>query len=150
MKIETLAWHYTVGNHFLKIMESGYLRPTDIGIEPGEKPILWFSTNQTWDQTACKAVLKDGKICRISKEETRNLGGGLYRFGMPIDRLHMWPKLVRKARMTPNVQRLLEIEGRKQGANPSEWCGLTSNPIAIDKIFAIQTEADGLWVDIHR
>jgi hypothetical protein len=146
-----IAWHYTTGIHYGHIVASGELRPAAIGVKPPEKPVLWFSLNQDFEPTACKAVRDEsGAIRRLSKEDTQVLGEGLYRFGVPARLLHPWPKLARKARMTTETQRLLEREGIRQGANPILWCGLTSNPIPLAKCVKIQRSIMGVWTDCGR
>jgi hypothetical protein len=47
-----LAWHYTTGQKFEQISASGMLIPGGIGAEPSGTPVLWFSRNQHWEQTA--------------------------------------------------------------------------------------------------
>lgn len=133
---QPIAWHYTTGIKFQQIVESGFLLPTSVYIEPGESPILWFSLNQDFEPTAVKAKkMADGKIVRCSKEETSHLGKGLVRFGYPSNRLTPWSLLWKKANMQRKTSRLLEATGYKQGAIPSQWMGcLDAIPINALKI----------------
>lgn len=143
------AWHYTTGQKAKLIFESGELKPTSLFIEPGEKPILWFSTNQVWEQTANKMLeLPDGTLRLLTMEGSRKLGGGLFRFGIPADQLIRWPRLARAANMRGKVQRSLEECGLRDGADFREWCGLLE-PVSIDAL-AWEEMTDSGWVKLRR
>ena len=140
------AWHYTTGEKANLIFKSGELQPTAAYIEEREKPILWFSINQEWEQTANKMVqLPNGAFRPLTMEETRKLGGGLFRFGMPAHQLVAWPRLARLANMRSNISRLLEEAGLRAGADFREWFGsLDAVPIAG---LHCQTMTESGWVD---
>ena len=53
-----IAWHYTVGLKLPLICESGVLRPTDVCIGPGERPVLWFLAQRRL-RFECNQVGKD-------------------------------------------------------------------------------------------
>lgn len=140
-----IAWHYTTGQKFLAIVESGCLKPTNIDVKPPEKPILWFSLNQQWENTANKAKLDaNGEIKRLSMKETYELGGGLVRFGIKPNILYLGDELRRKASMSASIWRALCKEGLKQNAKPSEWCGSIST-ISTDKLIIEVMRDDFAW-----
>ncbi|UOA09186.1 hypothetical protein [Methylobacter sp. S3L5C] len=141
------AWHYTTGEKFIKIVESGLLIPTSIGVEHPEKPILWFSSNQYWEPTACKAIYENNTITTLTMDETKTRGGGLVRFGLPLKDLHHWNKLIKKSKMSVNVALGLESAGVRQGANPNHWYGLTK-AIPLSKCPYIEVIKDDLWVRV--
>jgi hypothetical protein len=99
----TLAWHYTVGLKLPLIRESGVLRPTDAGIGPDERPVLWFSTAPYWEPTSAKMRVRtpqerltsiDGlPFRRLSMQENAEMGERLYRFGLPASALIRWPEI---------------------------------------------------------
>ena len=138
------AWHYTTGQKAKMIFESGELKPTDAFIEAQERPILWFSKNQDWEQTANKMLAGPGGALRpLTMEETRELCGGLFRFGMPSHDLIQWPRLARSANMRSKIQRALEEEGLRAGADFREWCGILE-PVSIAGL-TCQTMTDSGW-----
>src|SRR5690242_12554077 len=92
-----LAWHYTTGENFRLIVESGFLLPTAVGIGKHEKPVLWFSVAEFWEPTAAKMMLQNGQMVNMGMEGTYKHGGGLARFGVAVSKLVPWPKLARKA-----------------------------------------------------
>jgi len=142
------AFHYTTGHKFVLIKTSGMLLPTDIGVSFQERPILWFSLNQQWEQTANKALADSRGILRkLSMDETRELGGGLVRFGIEPRRLFFGTELQKKARMNNKTWRALVAEGLRQGAKPSEWGGALG-PLNIAEL-ETQQMADGFkWEPI--
>jgi hypothetical protein len=145
-----IAWHYTTGQNFVKIVESNFLMPATTGVGYPEKPILWFSLDQYWEPTASKAVFKNGKIETLTMEETLKLGSGLVRFGMPVKKLHQWDKLKKKARINPVIAQGLEASGFKQGANPRRWYGVTK-PLSISECSIIEVmDVDSKeWVTVR-
>lgn len=67
---EQLAWHYTTGEKFIEIVDSGFLLPTANYIASPELPVLWFSRNQKWEPTSRKMVMEsDGTFRQLSKQE---------------------------------------------------------------------------------
>lgn len=144
--IDSTVWHYTIGQNFIEIAESGFLKRASMGVTHPEKPILWFSSNQYWEPTANKCQLVDGEVVKLTMDETRSLGGGLMRFGISRDRLHQWDKLWKKAKIAPLVARALEDVGVDQGALPSHWFGLLKN-IHLSETTSIQVMTDSGWVD---
>jgi hypothetical protein len=53
-----MLWHYTMGNCLRWIIKTGALIPYGgnelAPLFPGEKPAVWFSTEQFWEPTAQK------------------------------------------------------------------------------------------------
>lgn len=74
------AWHYTTGEKFEQIVRSGFLLAATAHIEPNERPVVWFSTNQHWEGTALKGQRQpDGSTRWLSMDETCLAGRGLVR-----------------------------------------------------------------------
>lgn len=150
-----LAWHYTTGDNFRQIVESGELRPTDSFIAKGEKPILWFSRHQDWEPTACKGVRDPvtGTRRTLTRWETCEMCGGLVRFGVSQARLVAWPEVARTARMPKKMIGALVTVGLREGAVPTWWMG-TFDAIAREEWEAIDvwqprdTVETGEWVRV--
>lgn len=117
------VWHYTTGTKLRLILADGFLRPTDHLISKGESPILWFSRDQYWEQTANKGVEIHGFNFTLSMEGTAVSGAGLFRFGVLRDGLINWPQLGKAAGMKSKVQRGLEKAAIKMGSDCSKWLG---------------------------
>jgi hypothetical protein len=72
-------YHYTTGLKLRSIINSGHIRPTTARIEPHEKPVAWFSTQNRCEPTATK-VPTPGLHGQI---ETAKAQGGLVRIAVP-------------------------------------------------------------------
>lgn len=128
------TYHYTVGSKVAAILRSGALLPITADLEPGERAVIWFSTQPSWEPTATKLLLnpQTGELRRASRLELhRTLG--LFRFALPADdaRLVRWPALRRIARISDAMARHLARSGRERGARPADWSG-SLVPIALE------------------
>lgn len=47
-----LAYHYTIADRLIKILNSGYLKLCPEKPEPNETRYVWLTTNPEWDRTA--------------------------------------------------------------------------------------------------
>ena len=92
-----LAFHYTTGYCFEKIVVDQSLKPATAFVPRNEKPILWFSSDPYWENTANKAIMENGNIRKLTMKETMLRGGGLIRFGINKNKLQPWSKLWKKA-----------------------------------------------------
>jgi hypothetical protein len=143
------AWHYTTGEKFAQICESGFLLPAHVGVSPPEKPILWFSTAPHWEETACKFIVgENGAPIRQTMLDTRRLGMGLVRFGCPVSDLMTGAALLKAARMKPATWASLCAAGKRQGSDPADWWGRTK-PLAIAKL-AVDVMTDDLQWECVR
>lgn len=78
-----LLWHYTTFHKFKAIDVDGLIKPSTVGLLPGERPVVWFSANQTWDATANKSVIeRNGRRHSLTREGTHLVSGGLIRIGV--------------------------------------------------------------------
>jgi len=118
------VYHYTFGHKLRIIKEDGFLRPTGVNISPREVPVLWFSRNPQFEQTAAKAWLQNGMVTLMTHSEMDRMLG-IFRFKLitPDARLYSWMQLQRKARIPPKTICHMIDEGVKRGARPRDWYG---------------------------
>ena len=121
-----MAWHYTTGEKFAGILRAGCIQPATANVPEHERPVVWFSLNPHFEETARK-----GKIDPVTRErgrwtvaEMRELCGGLVRLGLPARSLLTGEALRRKARISSDMWRTLVKIGIQQGADPAEWFGI--------------------------
>lgn len=141
---EELAWHYTTGECFLRIVEMGMLIPTGIGSTPPERPVLWFSKRSDFEPTAIKAVSHLGEVRQVSLQEMYEMGRGLVRFGYPTGRLLPWIKLREKAKIPAQLWGPLERAARRQGGNPDDWWGTTKG-LHVDSLVVDVMDESMAW-----
>jgi hypothetical protein len=121
----TVAWHYTTGQNYELIKQTGMVIPASAGVQPPEEPILWFSTHPVFEPTALKpAGDENGNFIRmLSLDELSEMAGGLYRFGSPTNRLLHGEKLRKAARMKSIWWRRLLKGAENLKGNPGDWWG---------------------------
>ncbi len=137
MNMVSLAWHYTITPIYFEILKSGYLKPSDSYLTPGEKPVLWFSSNPFWEETASKSLKDHGMTIHLSMEETAQKAGGLVRFAFPLELLVRWPRIGQQANIKSKERKILEEAGIRRGADPRQWYG-TLERINVDDCIAIE------------
>ncbi len=149
MKRRLLLWHYTTGTRFREIVETGEIRAATTFVDPRERPIVWFSSNQDWEPTAWKLFIQPNgqtKDLRTPQEIAELFG--LVRIG--VDRAtapHDWPTLRRRSRMDGDIARALEKAGREVGSNPAWWYG-SFDPVPRSKWRTVQSFESGTWTEL--
>jgi hypothetical protein len=123
MSTDAIRWHYTVDARFRMIVADRLLKPAIAFLSWREKPAVWFSTHRVWEPTASKARrTQDGRLVRLTREETMALGGGLVRIGVaPETAPHDWQAYRRLSGVDPRVASGLAKAARAQGADPRQW-----------------------------
>jgi len=143
-----IAYHYTYGDNFAKIIESGVIRRAVALIDVGEKPVVWFTLNPIWDPTVNKAAYgPEGEIVFLTKEETAQYGNGLFRFGVPLAVAPLtWSEIRQQSGMSPDIAKALEETANEKGSDPREWRG-TFDDVPLSKCVAIDFWYQGKWID---
>jgi hypothetical protein len=146
-----IKWHYTYGLKIPLIMASGVLKTTSIYIEKNEKPALWFSTNQFWENTANPGFREDdGTIRDMSVEETAIRGSGLYRFGVKTeDAPYSWIDFKKISGASTKMINGLAKAADRVGSNPYEWF-VRFEPLPIEQCIHIQFHDGEKWIVVTR
>lgn len=120
----TLAWHYTVADRVESILTAGHLwgLPDDC-LFPGERPVVWFSLNQSFEPTAYKGIIDVRTGLRRDMTWAEMRAEGIYRFGAPPRALLCGDRLRRAARIPAWLWRNLHDVGLQQKADPTDWFG---------------------------
>jgi hypothetical protein len=111
-------FHLTTGAKLKQIINSGCINPTTAKIEPHEKPVAWFSTQEHWEQTASKSPIPgmQGQIM------TAQAQGGLVRITVPgTCAPYIFPQLPLIAGTKPSVCIGLLMAGLELGSDPDTW-----------------------------
>src|SRR5262245_9462585 len=118
------VFHYTIGAKLPAILADGVIRPATAFVPDGERPVVWFSTNPVWEQSANKALLDPvtGAWQPLTREETADHGGGLVRIEVePSAAPFRWRQFSRIARASRSICRGLERVAAKTGDDPADW-----------------------------
>ena len=135
MKSSIIVWHYAPLTYRSKIVDSGYLEPSNVGASESELPLLWFLANQTWEPTATKFFSdKDGRMRQLSFADQAGMLGCMS-FGLDGDdpRLLNWKAACAAAQIRREMRRSMEAVGKRKGATPSHWFA-TSQPIPLAEL----------------
>ena len=146
--MSSIAWHYTVGVHFENICASGVILPATAYVPRRERPIVWFTSRDTFEPTACKIWRnRDGTVVLLGIEQTAELGGGLVRLGVPSATLIPWRRLPVAARMDLRHALTLEKIARQKGSDPDAWFG-TFEPVSVSACI-VDVYHGSTWVRVQ-
>jgi hypothetical protein len=112
------VFHYTTGLKLRSIINTGAIKPTTARIEPHEKPVAWFSTQDRWEPTCTKAPIPgmQGQIATAKSQ------GGLVRITVPgTCAPYIFAQLPLIAGTTPSVCIGLLLAGLELGSDPDTW-----------------------------
>ena len=114
----TTLFHYTTGLKLLSIINSGHITPTTAKIEPHEKPVAWFSTQDQWEPTATKVPIP-GMAGQIATAQAQS---GLVRITAPGSCApYIFPQLPLIAGTSIKACIGLLHAGLELGADPRAW-----------------------------
>ena len=140
------VFHFTTGAKLLSIINSGAIKPTTAKIEPHEKPVAWFSTQEHWEPTATKVPIAgmQGQI------ETAKAQGGLVRITVPgTCAPYHFQQLPMIAGTKPSVCIGLLIAGLELGSDPDAWRFTpTPVPTALFREVEFFNFANDTWVAV--
>ena len=140
-----LAWHYTLGIHLLRILESGYILPHDQPDTPAvECPLAWFSLNQRYDPSAAKRLEVNGVRQPPTLPVMHQFGNGVYRLGVPPRSLLSGETLRKQARISKDRWQALAQQAQACGAAISDWYG-SIDPVSASDCTIEAWQADGSW-----
>jgi hypothetical protein len=139
-------FHYTTGLKLKHIINSGCIRPTTAKIEPHEKPVAWFSTQDQWEPTATKVPIP-GMAGQI---ETARAQGGLVRITVPgTCAPYIFPQLPLVAGTSPQACIGLLLAGLELGSDPDTWRFTpTAVPTAMFREVEFYDFATNTWLAI--
>jgi hypothetical protein len=111
-------FHYTTGLKLRSIINTGAIKPTTAKIEPHERPVAWFSTQDQWEPTATKVPIP-GIAGQLA---TARAQGGLARITVPgTCAPYIFPQLPLIAGTKPSVCIGLLVAGLELGSDPDTW-----------------------------
>ncbi len=121
------VYHYTTGLKLRSIVSSGQIAPSAAKIEPHEKPVAWFSTQEEWEPTATKVPIPGLKGQML----TAQAEGGLVRITVPgTCAPYIFPQLPLIAGTQPSVCIGLLLAGVELGSDPDTW-RFTPTPVPV-------------------
>jgi len=139
-------WHYTIGNHLPSIIADGEIKLATAFVWEG-RPVVWFSTNPSWEQTANKGFFNnDGTFKALSKRQTESLGGGLVRIEVcPEAAPYSWNDFLRMSDTPRKIAKALAKRAQQVGSAASLW-RVSFEAVTRDKWLAIEVLQEDQWI----
>ena len=136
-------WHYTTGQRWLLIEQSGYIRPATAYVPKGEKPAVWFSSLPDWEPTA--TTMKADGSGRTPAEIDLHLGGHWRIEVAPETAPHSWDAYRRISGVIPRLADGLEAIARESGSAPQLWW-VSFRPVPRHLWLTVEIRFRGEWV----
>lgn len=138
-------YHYTTIENLYKIITDGTIKLATAGLDKGEKPGVWFSTNPFWESTVNKLVyLPDGSVRQLNFKEMKTIG--IARIEVELSNYIVpFSKFFFQCNMKKKTFKSLIKSGRAMGAIPQEWYASLS-PIKRDYWIDIEIMSEGKWI----
>jgi hypothetical protein len=145
-----LLWHYTTERNLRSLMRKGSILPSTSIHAASQKPIVWFSANQFWEQSANQDLTIGGIEHQLTMEGMLAYGGGLARIGVAPETVpHDWAKLKRLANISERQAKRLTTGAVNRGADPAEWYG-TFESVPRKNWLVVEVFRDGAWKPLAR
>lgn len=144
-----LVWHYTTYDRLERILAAGEIRPATAHVPPNERPIVWFSRNPVWEETATPALRdSSGRTRKATRDEMKRVARGMVRIGVdsstaPFD----WYQLKRRSGMKARIARGLEDAALREGSSSRDWCG-TFDPVPRSQWISVEILDGDQWVPL--
>ena len=145
-------WHYTYGPRWELICASGLLLCATKHVLPPEKPVVWFSINQTWEPTSVKGIVNPDGTVRDATFDWLAEEVGCIRISLnPEGRklLHHYRHFQRLAHPPTHVRKALERAARDAGADPGHWF-FCLEPVPAHLWDKVEIFERGQWIDIRQ
>ncbi len=146
-----LVWHYTIGQKYQMINESGTLLTEDettphVPIE-GMPGGVWFSRRQDFEPTAGKMMTNGVQVLCLNFKQTAALGGGAVRIGIPAKAswLLSWRQFRRRCKCETRIVENIEEVVLQQGSDVKNFL-VSLKPVPRAKWSAIEFLHNGMWV----
>ena len=144
-----ICWHYTVGARLGAILASQVLRPAEHGVPQGERPVVWFSSNPDWEQTANKGMIDNGAHRSLTKDETEEFAKGLFRIGVSLKTApHNWREYQRLSGAQQKMLRGLVASAISIGANPNDW-RVSFERVPSSQWLTVEKWNGSAWVEVE-
>lgn len=143
-----ILWHYTCGIKIQSIISDGLIKQATAHIEPGEKPVVWFSSNKLWEPTASKATMRNNRLYRLTRDETEREASGLFRISVSKETApHNWDDYVNLSGASSQMISLMKKNGYNQGSRISQWF-FSFDPVPRSKWISFDQFVNGIWTSI--
>lgn len=117
-------FHYTTGNNITQITKDGIINVETGGSTKfnGQQRAVWCTFSEEWEETCNKGLISDGKSRLLSKMETAQYAGGLYRIEVEKSASpNNWEDWLNLSNVDNRMARGLEKVAKERGSNIDLW-----------------------------
>lgn len=147
------AWHYTIGVGMAGIAGAGVLRRSTTDIGATELPAVWF-TQAAFEPTIAELRYSSRDDSRWfsprGPREYRLAGNGLYRLGLPLERLVPYRRATSLLKMPYTRRKKLEAIARKLGSELHLWHAALDDVSLFDPELSFELFDGTLWCQADR
>jgi hypothetical protein len=140
-----MAFHYTIGDKISVIRREG-LKPATAFIDPGERPVVWFTLAPVWEQTANKIKETSQGLLPASMLETEILGGGLFRIVVDDENMIRWDAWKKLSGVSSRTAKRLEQSAIVAGSRVEDW-RVSFEPILPAQFIRIEKYQKAIWCE---
>lgn len=147
-------YHYTIGNKMPSILKTMLLNTSPIKPNFREIPLVWLSSNASFEHSARKLMIKNGVEFIMTPEDMITFGGGIYRFVFDSENIQIqgWQYIRNKTGLSSKIRRRILERAESVGAKCDEWYGCIGEklPIAnatIEQCTEIDEDGNPIWVE---
>lgn len=139
-------WHYTIGTRMKMILRDRLIKLATANVPAGERPVVWFSTNPAWEETANKGIMTEaGNRVGLTKQETAERGKGLYRIAVSSDTASFNIYEFRKrSGVSSKMWKGLFLRAEQCGSVPTEW-RVSFDPVPSEKWLSVECWDRDIW-----
>lgn len=143
---EQIYWHFTNMRAMPAIMADRVLKPSMTGIQPGERPAVWFTSRRSFAPTAHLGIMTpNGDRRTLTLIEMMEIAGPLIRIGVRRAAVpHDWNGFRREGNVSAEWVSALEIVALDAGDDPREW-RLNFEPVPADQWVVVEFWVNNAW-----
>ena len=125
-----VLYHYTVMEHFKKIVESEKIKRATKHLGPKEKPAVHLSSNPEWEMTVKKTPL--GLSDAVGLRNHSHLIPVRIKIEAEACNIIPWRVFKKRSGISAKMARFLEKRGKEMGADPKQWyCSFEDIPLGV-------------------
>lgn len=142
------VFHYTVIQHCQDIFIDGEIKVATANIPKGVKPVVWFTTNPDWEETANKPVaLDDGSLGEfLNRQGMWEHGFNPIRFEVDPKKvsLRSWNNYKKNSGDSQEAIKGLEKTAKQVGSDPKQWLVSYEN-VPMDAVIGVSSWDGEKW-----
>jgi hypothetical protein len=141
------VFHYTVFQRLQSIFTDTEIKVATKNVPAGVKPVVWFTTNPDWEETANKDVdFGNGSTEFLNRQSMWEKG--IHPIRIEVDptkvSLRSWSNYKKNSGDSMDTIKSLEKTAKQLGSNPKQWMVSYEN-VPVDAIIGVSNWDGAKW-----